>query len=168
MLFNVADLLKEPHGSFREHAIDDDVRIDGAHRHLQGAVRFDRTRYGILVRATLAGEGDAQCSRCLTPVTYPIRVEFEEQYVPTVDLGTGAPVSSSTDDEAYRIDARHMIDLSEPIRQYWAMAEPMAPLCRPDCAGICAQCGHPAGAGHACGADATDDRWSKLRNLKLG
>jgi uncharacterized protein len=98
-----------------------------------------------------------------------LTIEFEEQYVPTVDIGTGVPVvSSDTDDEAYRITGRHMIDLAEPIRQYWAMAEPMAPVCAEDCAGICPDCGAGASTGHACAADGTDDRWAKLRNLKLG
>ena len=169
MLFNVADLLKEPYGSFREHAIDDDVRIDGETRHVSGAVRFDRTRYGILVRAALDGEGTSYCSRCLRPIRYPIRVAFEEQYVPTVDIGTGAPIEeAAADDEAYRINRRHMVDLAEPIRQYWAMAEPMAPLCADDCAGICPDCGEAARPDHDCGREPADDRWEKLRNLKLG
>jgi uncharacterized protein len=60
-----------------------------------------------------------------------------------------------------------MIDLREPIEQYWLMALPMAPLCRPDCPGLCPVCGKRA-EGHTCVNETADDRWSRLRDLRLG
>lgn len=175
MHFNVASLLKESTGALREYEIDDDVRIEGVTHHLRGHVRFDRTHDGILVRARLQGQGSAECARCLKHIDFPIDLAIEEEYLPTVDVITGADVATpeGEDDsyriDAYRIDRRHMIDLSEAIEQYWSMAVPMAPVCREDCPGICAVCGKEREAeGHACTGDQIDARWSELRNLQLG
>jgi uncharacterized protein len=169
MKFNVSSLLKEPTGAIREYDIDDEVRIDGAAVRLRGDVRFDRTPGGVLVRATLAGAAADDCSRCLKPMTYPVEVHFEEEYLPTVDIYTGARVQPPEGEEdAYRIDTRHMLDLTEPIVQYWTMALPMAPVCRDDCGGICPECGAERAGEHRCAGEQVDARWAKLRNLKLG
>ena len=170
MHFNVASLLKESTGALREFDIDDDLRIEGETHRLRGHVRFDRTHDGVLVRARLHGDGAAECARCLKPIAYPIDLVIEEEYLPTVDVVTGAPVDAPEgEDDAYRIDKRHMIDLAEPIEQYWSMAVPMAPVCRDDCPGICPVCGQERAAeGHACTREQVDARWAKLQNLHLG
>lgn len=169
MQFNVASLLKEPTGATRTDTIDDDVQIDGDLRHLLGKLRFDRTPRGVLVRAAARGTMDGVCSRCVKPFTYSIDVEFAEEYIPTIDLLSGATVALELgEDDAYRIDSRHMIDLTEPIAQYWALALPMAAVCREDCLGLCPVCGDEiAAAGHVCTGEQIDSRWSALANLKL-
>jgi uncharacterized protein len=168
--FNVSSLLKETTGATREYDIDDDVAINGAPRRVKGRVRFDRTPDGILVRARLRGTMESDCSRCLRPLTFPVSVEFDEEYIPTIDILHGGRVEPREDEEdAYRIDERHFLDLREPLDQYWQMALPMAPVCREDCAGLCPDCGGEIGAdGHECSHDHSDARWAKLRNLKLG
>ena len=40
-----------------------------------------------------------------------------------------------------RIDAHHEIDFGPVIGDELALAEPMQPLCRPDCRGLCPDCG---------------------------
>lgn len=168
MQFNVSELLRESYGAFREHEIDDDVRIDGEPRRLRGRVRFDRVPEGVLVRATLKGEARGECSRCLEPAITPIDLVIEELYVPTIDPVTGAHVTPREGEEdAYRISERHLIDLTLPAQQYWSMALPIAPVCAAECRGICPECGERRDASHACTPDTTDDRWSKLRDLKL-
>jgi uncharacterized protein len=166
--FNVSELLRESYGSFRAHDIDYDVRIDGKPQRLIGQVRFDRVPEGILVRATLHGERRTECSRCLEPCTLPIDLTIEEQYIPTIDPLTGTRVTPPEGEEdAYRINERHVIDLSVPVQQYWTMAQPIAPVCREDCAGFCPTCGARRDPGHACADEGIDDRWARLRDLKL-
>jgi uncharacterized protein len=169
MQFNVSSLLKEATGATREYEIDDDLVVEGERHHLIGHVRFDRTPRGILVRAQMDGTMSDVCSRCLKPITYPVHIEFEEEYRPTVDVNTGAPVAlEEGDEEPYRISPRHMLDLSEPAQQYWALTLPMAPLCDEKCAGLCPVCGEEiSDAGHACTREQVDARWSKLADLKL-
>ncbi len=170
MQYNVASLLKEPNGSTREYQIDDDVVIDRVKRHVTGHVRFDRTPRGMLVRALLHGTMDDVCARCVRPVSYPIDLEVAEEYLPTVDLASGGPLAvEEGDEDAYRIDAHHVIDLTEATVQYWAFALLMAPLCDENCAGLCPVCGEElVSAGHTCSADQVDSRWSALGTLQLG
>ncbi len=169
MQFNVSSLLQEHTGALREYDIDDDVRIDGETHHFFGRCRLDRTPRGVLVRARLHGEASADCSRCLKPAQYPIDLVIEEEYIPTIDIINGGRVEpSETELDAYRISARHMLDLAEPVRQYWEMALPMAPVCADECRGLCQTCGAEIESdGHTCATDASDARWSKLSELKL-
>ncbi len=169
MQFNVASLLKEPTGATRTDLIDDDIRIDGALRHVRGNVRFDRTPRGVLVRASMHGTMDGVCSRCVKPIMYVIDTQFAEEYIPTIDLASGATVPlEEGEEDAYRIDARHMIDLTEPIAQYWTLTLPMAPVCDVDCRGLCPICGEEiVAAEHACTGEQIDSRWSALAKLKL-
>lgn len=169
MQFNVASLLHEPTGASRTYAIDDDVRIDGETQRVAGTARLDRTPRGVLVRAQIAGTARGECSRCLRPITYDVEIAIEEEYIPTIDIVTGARVDAPEDDrDAYRISARHMIDLGEAVRQYWDIALPMAPLCSEECAGLCPVCGELiAREGHACSREQVDARWSRLADLRL-
>ncbi len=170
MQFNVSELLKEHVGATREFDIDDDVTIDGKPRHLTGHARFDRTNDGILVRADVRGAVAAECARCLRPLELPVEITFEEEFIPTVDIVSGGHVDAPEgEEENYRISARHMLDLMQPVAEYWSIAQPMAPVCRDDCPGLCPICGGDLNdAGHACTREAGDDRWAKLRNLELG
>jgi uncharacterized protein len=43
--------------------------------------------------------------------------------------------------ETLRLDDHHELDLAETVREAISLAEPIAPLCRPDCRGLCLECG---------------------------
>lgn len=167
MLYNVSSLLKEHSGATREIEIDDDLQADGATVHLTGQARLDRTPRGILVRAHAHGTHSDQCGRCLRPTSTPIDIVIEEEFIPRIDMDTGARVETlEGEEEAFRLTARHELDLREPLAQYWAMALPMATVCGDDCAGLCPNCGEPAAGGHACAEAPVDERWAKLARLK--
>lgn len=168
--FNVSALLKEATGATRSYDIDDNVVADGASRRVAGHVRFDRTPRGVLVRADIHGIMDDVCSRCVKPVSYPVDLEIAEEYIPIIDVVAGGAIELlEGEEDAYRIDARHVIDLTDAVAQHWALSLPMAPLCNEDCAGLCPVCGDEiASSGHACTGDEIDTRWSALAKLRLG
>lgn len=167
MLYNVASLLKEHSGATREIDIDDDMPVDGATVHLTGHARLDRTPRGILVRATVHGTHTDQCSRCLRPTSTPIDIVLEEEFIPRIDMDTGVRIETlEGEDEAFRLTARHELDLAEALAQYWAMALPMATVCSEDCSGLCPECGKERLAGHVCDDQPIDDRWAKLARFK--
>ena len=169
MLFNVAQLLREPTGSERAYPIDDEVpatTTDAAPSHVSGTVRLVRTHRGLIAYATLDALARDVCSRCLGPAETPIRVRVEEEFLPTVDVHTGAPLPPPEDQSAFLIDEHHHLDLTEAVRQALVMGEPMQPLCRPDCAGLCNQCGADLNQGRcACPKEPVDPRWSALSGL---
>ncbi len=144
MEYNVSHLLKSFVGETREYDIDptelvlDDettAMIDGGH------VRFDRTNSGLLARGHADATVSLTCARCLDPVAEPLRVEFTEEFEPTVDVATGRPLPASENELAFPIDEHHILDLGEALRQNLLAVLPIAPLCRPDCAGLCPVCG---------------------------
>jgi uncharacterized protein len=166
--YNVSTLLKEPVGSTREHEVDGHVLIDDAEPQLHrvtGSATFLRTKDAVLVTAQLGGVQPERCSRCLREMDMPVWFEIEEEFFASVDGSMGAVLTAPEDTEAFRIDAQHVLDLEEAVRQSWAAALPMQPLCRPDCRGLCPRCGQDLNQG-ACSCPAEEDeRWSPLRKL---
>ena len=166
--YNVSTLLREPIGSTREYDIEDVVLVDdGAPRQerVAGTATFLRTKHGVLVTSHLEGIEHDVCSRCLVDVAVPMRLDIAEEFFPAADLRTGAPLPAPEDPEAFRIDAEHTLDLEEAIRQCWAGAVPMQPLCRPDCRGLCPRCGQDLNLGPCSCRPEGDERWSSLRQL---
>lgn len=150
MQINVAQLLKAPIGSARDYEVSAVFDIDGGSYLVEGKVKLIRTNRGILARGTLHTEAEVTCSRCLSAFNCPLTLNIEEEYFPTIDVITGAPLALPDEPSAFTIDERHILDLTEVIRQYAIMAVPMKPLCRSDCAGLCPKCGYDLNRG-ACG-----------------
>ena len=173
MLFNVSQLLQEPIGAERTYRVDETVAgldDDTTPMDVHGEVRLMRTNRGLLAYGALDARARAACSRCLRPVETPVHLTIEEEYLPTVDVTTGQPLPRRDVDDAasFEIDAHHHVDLTEAVRQALVVSEPMRPLCRPDCAGLCNQCGADLNEGPCgCPEEPADDRWAALRGLKL-
>ena len=143
MRINVSQLLKETVGSRRDYQANDgfDITGNGKEYLVQGEVRLTRTDSAILVEGTLHTEVEVTCSRCLSLYSCPLVFNFNEEYFPTVDVVTGAALTVPDDPACFTIDANHVLDLSEAVRQYALIDVPMKPLCREDCAGLCPNCG---------------------------
>jgi uncharacterized protein len=63
-----------------------------------------------------------------------------------------------------------ILDLRAWGRDALALALPTQVLCRPDCAGLCAECGadlNRASPEHGHGPRQPDQRWAKLSELRL-
>jgi len=168
MQINVSQLLKEPIGSTRNYEISGAVDItgDGVGSGAQGEATLTRTNQGILVKGVLHTEVELTCSRCLSLFSCPVTLNIEEEYTPTVDVISGAPLPSLEEPGSFTIDENHVIDLTEAIRQYALLAIPMKPLCREDCAGLCQSCGHNLNQGPCdCPPQEVDPRWSELNKL---
>jgi uncharacterized protein len=169
MQINVSQLLQEPIGSTREYDISADAEIigDGNTYHVQGNCLLLRTQRSVLVKCALDAEVELTCNRCLSRFRHPLKIKFEEEYVPTVDIHSGATLPPPDEAGAFTIDERHNIDLTEAIRQYALMAVPMKALCDEDCAGLCPKCGKNLNQGKCdCPAEDIDPRWAKLTEFK--
>ena len=169
MEINVSQLLKAPIGTTREYDMDSTVDIadDGNECPVQGKNKLIRTQRGILVRATLNTGVGLTCSRCLSPFRCPLSLAFEEEYVPIVDVNTGAPLPLPEERSTFTIDEQHTLDLTEAIRQYSILVIPMKPLCREKCAGLCSSCGHNLNQGPCdCPSPEIDPRWTRLAEFK--
>ena len=165
--FNVATLLKEPVGSTREHELAGRALINDTpdHRQIAGHVALLRTKEGLLVTVTAQGEEPETCSRCLRDITVPVTIQFAEEFLASVEAKTETAVAPRDDSEGFRVDSQHVLDLEEAIRQCWAVALPMQPLCRADCQGLCSRCGADLNEQSCSCPPDEDERWSGLRQL---
>ncbi len=145
LVYNVAALMQAPPGTIRTYpvsgetmSIADDLRLAAP---IEGFVRLSRTSRSILARAELTTAVEGRCSRCLNALVAPVSVTVDEEALPSIDFQTGAPVDRSLEPDALRIDEHHELDLTEPVREAISLAEPIAPLCREGCRGLCITCG---------------------------
>ena len=170
-IWNVAGLLADGPGADRTYEIAD-ARIDlpdglDLASPISGRVRLVRTNRGILAEARLTTSLGGECARCLRPLTTPIDVVLDEEYLPSLDLATGKPVDAADEPDALRLTDHHELDLEPSISDAIALAEPIAPLDRPDCPGLCVVCGLPLDEGvHDHPDDDIDPRLEALRAFK--
>ena len=124
-------------------------------------LRLESVMEGVLVSGTAAVELTGECGRCLEPVAEMMTVPIQELF---------AYPDSSTDQTADEDETARMegdfLDLEPTLRDAVVLALPLTPLCREDCAGLCAECGErlddlPSDHAH----DAPDARWSALQDL---
>ena len=170
--FNVAGLLHEPPGATRDVRLRDHYVSLGADVELAGPLdadlHFQRTNRGILTRGELRAPLRRTCARCADPFVEDVRVSVSEEFLPSLDPETGLPVHAEEGESetVQRIDEHHEIDLDAIFHDELSLTEPMHPLCRPDCAGLCAECGGRLDSGdHAHGGDEIDPRLAGLAAL---
>jgi DUF177 domain-containing protein len=170
LAWNVAGLLADDPGADRILAVED-VRIDLGEdldlaAPIAGGVRLLRTNRGILATATLTTALALECSRCLRDITFPVDIRIEEEYLPALDLATGRPLPTDDEPDVARLTDHHELDLETPVREAIQLAEPIAPLCRPDCPGLCIVCGERLEEGvHHHPDDDIDPRLEALRGF---
>jgi uncharacterized protein len=113
---------------------------------------------GVEVTGTVHAPWRGECRRCLVPVTGSLTTAVRELYRPPVD---GEP-----DEDTYALGHDHL-DLEPLARDAVLLDLPLAPLCRPDCAGLCPVCGADRNAEPCgCATEAVDPRWAALEVLR--
>lgn len=90
---------------------------------------------GVFVTGQVTSELDGECSRCLDPVHETIEVGIDELF------SYPDKVPADLEDEDVPVLTGDEIDLGPLVHDALAVAAPFQPLCREDCAGLCAECG---------------------------
>jgi uncharacterized protein len=168
MEINVSQLLKASIGTTREFALDDPIKIidNEPPVSVTGIVKLIKTHRGVLAQGTVEVALPLECSRCLKTFKKKLVADIEEEYLPSLDISSGAPLEAPDEPGSFTIDEHHILDLSEAIRQNALLAIPMKPLCREDCAGLCPVCGKDLNKTQCdCNTNIIDTRWAKLVEL---
>jgi uncharacterized protein len=124
---------------------------------------LESVREGILVTGSARTVGTAECSRCLDPVSVPLRAEIQELYAwseadaEVDELGEAGP----------HLD-ENLLDVRPAVRDGLILEMPRAPLCAPQCRGLCPQCGARLADDPQHRHETTDPRWAALAALKDG
>jgi len=142
--FNVAQLLKTNVGQTREYDFESDLPIDldgVLASNISGHAKLILTNFGIIATVTARATLHLICARCLEPFQTRAQIAFEEEYRPSIDITTGLPSTIPVGDTAFLISQNHNLDFREAIRQNLLLAVDLIPVCRPDCRGLCPDCG---------------------------
>lgn len=158
MRLNVGFLLHESIGYHRTFDFDhpnvqvsDDLDVAD----LLGSIRMTRTAQGLYANGHLAAVAGAECVRCLSPYGQALALDLDDLFV--------FPPAKATE-SLLSIPETGLLDLNPLVREYFLLAFPLQPLCRPDCRGLCPECGanlNETACGHAPALN--DPRWVVLR-----
>jgi uncharacterized protein len=161
MLINAAELLRRPGTERRlemEPTVADlgivDQRFD-VDATVEVVLRLESLTDGIVVDGHLRAPWADSCRRCLAPASGEVVCDVSELYQLVV-----------TGPDAFEI-VGDQIDLAAMIRENILLESPLAPVCRPDCAGLCPTCGIDRNLTNCDCVDAVvDPRWDALSQLK--
>jgi len=132
---NVGFFHNEPLGSSR------DIHFEFPELHLppdldvklfSGLAHISRTPQGLLIEGHFKTTLPQECVRCLEPFDQLLDVTFDEVYAFKRDNFTESGLVVPEDGN---------IDLSPVVREYFMLDNPIKPLCKPDCQGLCTVCG---------------------------
>jgi uncharacterized protein len=130
-----------------------------------GSVELTNAGSVVTARGMLFATVLQDCSRCLVRHEVPLQVALNEECrLAQIDQPMVGPGG-----EALPIPILDggMIDLTELVRQVLALSIPDRSLCRPDCQGLCPQCGENLNCGPcACLPVGADPRWAALSALR--
>lgn len=132
---------------------------DGAS--LEFDVRMESVTEGVLVTGTVTAPMRGECGRCLDPVSETLVVDVVELFA----YPDSTTDETAEEDEVPRL-VDDLIDLEPVVRDAVLLGLPRTPLCRPDCAGLCPDCGRrlddlPADHAH----EVIDPRWAALSGM---
>lgn len=124
-------------------------------------IRLESVSEGVLVTGTVTTTAQGECGRCLDDITAQVVVSIVELFA----YPDSETTETTSEDEVYRVDGDY-VDVEAVVRDAVVLGLPFTPLCRPDCAGLCSECGErlddlPAGHTH----EQLDPRWAALKNF---
>ena len=130
------------------------------------AVVLRRCTDGILSSA--AERLRASIAKVVGPGGHPVKASFGGLVIKE-GQSRWEDIYRLADEALYKLDGE-MLDLEPPFLDAVVLALPFAPLCEPECPGLCVDCGQPwrdLPADHA--HEVIDPRWAELKNrLDLG
>ena len=170
LLVNAAELLRRP-GSIRE--IDMHISTEAlgladrtvvstetarfrADDQITVKLRLESLTDGIVVLGTIEVPWHGACRRCLQSLDEQASCDVDELYQIVV-----------TNPDAFEL-VGDQLDLLPMVRELALLDAPEAPLCRPDCTGLCPVCGIDLNFGSCtCAAPVLGSVWDVLDQLKL-
>jgi uncharacterized protein len=160
--FNFGFLLEADFGTIRTVELDyPEVKVgaDVTLIPLRGWFNATRTTEGIYIDGELYSTLTSTCTRCLDEAIIPITITLDElfYYPPHT-----APEGELT------IGEDGFIDLTPLVRDLSLLEVPIKVLCRPDCQGLCQECGQNLNTGSCdCPDEDIDPRMAALQQLLL-
>ena len=159
-------------GVFEPGKIDfssSDVRQAGPLHAAGEAEILEHTGGEVRVRGHLSVTMESDCDRCLGKAQFAIDAPFDLFYQPNSAVGDADEIAIDEGEAEIGFYQGAGLELEDILREQVLLLLPMHRLCSEDCLGICPVCGHNRNESDcACAETPADDRWSGLKELKLG
>ncbi|MCK6584532.1 MAG: DUF177 domain-containing protein [Anaerolineales bacterium] len=138
---------------FKKAVLGGDLTLE----RFEGAVTIDRTQQGLVVQGEFSGNTTLECVRCLKEFEYSLKWTMLELYAFT---------KKGMSESGLLMPESGQIDLAPLLREYALLEVPIKALCKPDCRGLCPECGQDLNVrdcGHRLLED--DSPFAKLKDL---
>ena len=123
---------------------------------IRGELVLESLTEGIVASGRLEGSFSLRCARCLREFERGFTVELHELFVPF----------PHEDSDEYPLDPEGFLEPDQMVRDVIGVELPFAPVCRPDCRGLCSRCGGDLNLGECtCAEPRIDPRWEGLEAL---
>jgi uncharacterized protein len=121
----------------------------------------------VLVEGLVKISVSLKCSRCLKDFSYPLDVNFKDEYNPVEELSTEREQELTPKELDLSYYSNDEIDITEMIKEQVLLAVPMKPLCEATCRGICPKCGSDLNESPCnCKVEEIDPRLAPLQKFK--
>jgi uncharacterized protein len=155
---NVGFILKENVGFIRQMDFEapllevaDDLDVSN----FRGSISLTRTPQGVYVQGRFKGNHPGECDRCLTEVSQTLTADIKQLYDFPFD-----PTSE------FSIAETGFLDLAPLVRELMLISAPIRTLCRPDCKGLCPNCGQNWNEGPCdCDKEEINPNFAVLKDL---
>ncbi|MGL5857297.1 MAG: YceD family protein [Angustibacter sp.] len=128
---------------------------------LQVSFKLESVVEGVLVTGTVGGRATGECGRCLAPSEAQVEGWVTELF----SYPSRRHMAGSEDDDVRELEG-DLIDLEPVVRDAVVLALPFQPVCRPDCPGLCSQCGARLADQPDHRHEVLDPRWAELEKLQ--
>ena len=108
--------------------VGDDLHVDA----LRGSVNFTRTNQGLYAQGSLHSHSTQGCARCLSDFEHDLAIDI-------ADLFIYPP--GEAEDPLLVVPESGMLDLTSYMHEQILLVAPIRSICRPDCKGLCPECG---------------------------
>ncbi len=132
---NVGFIIGQAIGYSREFSIDiplfplnQEITLE----EFSGVAKVGRTQQGLVLHGKFRCTMKVECVRCLNDTVVPLETDFNELYAFT---------TKSMSESGLILPEDGQIDLEPLLREYLTLEVPIRPLCKPDCKGLCVECG---------------------------
>jgi uncharacterized protein len=113
---------------YKNAVLGDDLTLEN----LNSMIVIDRTQQGLVVQGEFSGDTTLECVRCLKEFRHTLHGEWTELYA--------FSQKSMSESGLLMPDDGH-IDFAPVLREYALLEVPIKALCKPDCKGLCIECG---------------------------
>ena len=132
---NVGFIVHEEIGYSHKFPLEYDKAVLGDDLTLENfnaMIVIDRTQQGLVVQGEFSGDTALECVRCLKPYTQHLQGDWTELY---------AFKEKSVSESGLLMPDDGHIDFTPVLREYALLEVPIKALCKPDCKGLCTECG---------------------------